>query len=79
MSPVGLAPKELQGEFGIAGFEGSTYIRPVFFQSSRTTPCLGGGAEGALRIVDQLQWVVDVSGCNLLGWRRTGAGTRSPI
>jgi len=74
MSPAALAPKELQGEFGIAGFEGSTYIRPVFFQSSRTAPCLGGGAEGALRIVDQLQWVVDVSGCNLLGLEKDRSG-----
>ncbi|HEY3443496.1 MAG TPA: hypothetical protein VGK29_22245 [Paludibaculum sp.] len=72
--PVSLPPKELQGEFGIAAFEGSTYFRPVFFNGNRTAPCLGGGAEGALRIVDQLQWVVDVSGCNLLGLEKDRSG-----
>ena len=62
-----------QGEFGVAPFELSTYFRPVFFKGGAGS-CLGGGAEGAFRIVNQMQWVVDVSGCNLIGMPKDWSG-----
>lgn len=74
LRPVFPVEKELQGEFGVAAFELSAYVRPVYFHGSGTAPCLGGGADAAFRIVDRMQWVVDVSGCNLLGLQKDWSG-----
>ncbi len=74
MRPAVAEEKEIQGEFGVASVELSPYVRSTYFKGSGTSPCLGGGAEAAFRIVDKMQWVVDVSGCNLLGLQKDWSG-----
>lgn len=72
--PKATEEKVLRGEFGLANVEVSPYVRSTYFKGSGTSPCLGGGAEAAFRIVDKMQWVVDVSGCNLLGLPKDWSG-----
>ncbi len=72
--PAPPAARQIQGQFGVASVELSSYFRPVYFQGAGQAPCLGGGAAAAVRVVDRLQWVLDVSGCNLLGMKKDWSG-----
>jgi hypothetical protein len=55
--PPGVAPFE---------FNLSATIK-TYLGDAHAEPCVGGGGSGALRLASQWQFVVDVSGCKLLG------------
>jgi hypothetical protein len=52
-----LEPKPAPFEFSVASG----------YRQLSGTPCMGGGAEGALRLADELQLVLAVNGCKILG------------
>jgi len=53
---------------GVAPFEFNlTAIVKTYMGNEHAGPCVGGGGSGALRLASQWQFVVDVSGCKLLG------------
>jgi hypothetical protein len=58
-----LAPKELEGEFGLSSLEVSMNARP---QAIGGRLCAGGGGEGAFRLAPSWQFVIDVSGCKMM-------------
>jgi len=62
------APLETSPPSGVAPFEFTltTKVR-TFMGDGHGAPCVGGGAAGALRLASEWQFVVDVSGCKLLG------------
>ncbi|HUI84731.1 MAG TPA: hypothetical protein VL240_10930 [Candidatus Binatia bacterium] len=37
-------------------------------------PCMGGGGTAAFRVASEWQWVLDVSGCKMLGFRENFSG-----
>ena len=62
--PPGVAPFEFNLTAGVKAYLGD----------ARAEPCVGGGASGALRLASQWQFVVDVSGCKLLGLENNLSG-----
>ncbi|MBI4889843.1 MAG: hypothetical protein HY821_04400 [Acidobacteria bacterium] len=70
-----IARKEIEGEFGLSKFEISMNFRPYFWLSSATNgPCLGGSGEGAFRVANSWQFVVDAGGCKLTGLDKNISG-----
>jgi len=79
------AAREVSPPAGVAPFEFTltTKVR-TFLGDGHSSPCVGGGGSGSIRLASQWQFVVDVSGCKLLGFEdhRSGdsltylAGTR---
>ncbi len=53
---------------GVARFEVNLTAKiKTYMGNDHVEPCVGGGGSGALRLASQWQFVVDVSGCKLLG------------
>ena len=53
---------------GVAPFEFNLTAKiKTYMGNDHAGPCAGGGGSGALRMASQWQFVVDVSGCKLLG------------
>ncbi len=53
---------------GVAPFEVNLAAKiKTYVGNDHAEPCVGGGGSGALRFASQWQFVVDVSGCKLLG------------
>jgi hypothetical protein len=60
---------------GVAPFEFNlTVSSKAYLGSDHGGPCVGGGSSGALRLASQWQFVVDVSGCKLLGLENNLSG-----
>ena len=62
------SPTEVSPPPGIAPFEFNLTAKlKTYLGAGHAAPCVGGGGTGALRLASQWQFVVDVSGCKLLG------------
>jgi hypothetical protein len=71
---------ELEGKFGVAPFEFSMGIRPVWYFGG-TGACLGGGGETGFRAYKDMQMVLEVSGCKIMNMppNVTGDGLNSKM
>ena len=60
--------KEREGQFGVAPVEFSVEARPqVYVGGSAATPCMGGGADLAIRMTRNVQLAADIAGCKMIG------------
>jgi hypothetical protein len=60
--------REVSPPPGVAPFEFNLTAKvKTYMGKEHASPCAGGGGSGALRLASQWQFVVDVSGCKLLG------------
>jgi hypothetical protein len=60
---------------GVAPFEFNVTAKVKTYMGDETAgPCVGGGGSGALRLASHWQFVVDVSGCKLLGLKNNLSG-----
>jgi len=60
---------------GVAPFEFNLTPKVrTYWGNDHAEPCVGGGASGALRLASEWQFVVDVSGCKLLGLKTNLSG-----
>ena len=61
-------PAEREGEFGVAPIEFSMEAQPqVYLGGAAVTPCMGGGADFAMRLTRTMQFAMDISGCKMIG------------
>lgn len=69
------APREVSPPAGVAPFEFTltTKVR-TFLGDGHASPCVGGGGAGGIRLASEWQFVVDVSGCKLLGFEDNLSG-----
>jgi hypothetical protein len=69
------SPTEVAPPVGVAPFEFNLTARvTTYFGKDGGGPCPGGGGTGALRMSSEFQFVVDVSGCKLLGLENNFSG-----
>jgi len=69
------SPIEVSPPVGVAPFEFNLIARATtYFGKDGAGPCPGGGGSGALRMSSEFQFVVDVSGCKLLGLEKNLSG-----
>lgn len=60
---------------GVAPFEFNVTAKVKTYMGDEIAgPCVGGGGSGALRLASRWQFVVDVSGCKLLGLKNNLSG-----
>jgi hypothetical protein len=58
----------LDGEFGVPLIQVNVNTRTdLYWHNGEMTPCVGGGGVGTFQLLQQLQFVADVSGCKVLG------------
>ncbi len=69
------ALREVSPPPGLAPFEFNlTATIKTYMMNDHAGPCAGGGSSGALRLTSEWQFVVDVSGCKLLGLEKNLSG-----
>jgi len=62
------APMEVSPPPGVSPFEFNLTAKvKTYMGNNHAGPCVGGGGTGALRVASEWQFIVDVSGCKLLG------------
>jgi hypothetical protein len=69
------ASREVSPPVGVAPFEFTltTKVR-TFLGDGHGSPCIGGGGAGSIRLASEWQFVVDVSGCKMLGLQDNFSG-----
>ena len=67
--------REVSPQRGVAPFEFNLTAKvKTYLGEDHAGPCAGGGGTGAIRVASQWQFVVDVSGCKLLGLENNLSG-----
>jgi hypothetical protein len=69
-----LSPNWEEATAVVAPFEFNLSFQPSMYLGAGGTPCLGGGAAGAVRIASRWQAVLDVGGCKLVGLEKNWSG-----